>query len=68
MDIKVRSWIATIYFVSHTGLGSLNQVFDRSRKKNLRHRSGASVALIFSTTVLIGRITGNINGLIHLLC
>ena len=36
-------------------------------EKNLRHRSGASVVLIFSTTVLIGRITGNITGLIHLL-
>ena len=32
-DIAVRSWITTIYFLSHTGLGSLNQVFDRLRKK-----------------------------------
>ena len=35
MDIAIRSWIATIlFFLSHTGLRLLNQVFDRLREKN----------------------------------
>ena len=39
MDIAIRSWIATILiFLSRTGPGPLNQVFDRLREKKLRCR------------------------------
>ena len=33
MDIGIRSWIATVlFFLLHTGLGLLNQVFDRKKR------------------------------------
>ena len=46
-DTAVRSWIPTILiFFSHTGLGSLNQVFNFFQKSNLRVKQ----EIVFSMT------------------